>query len=59
MKSLKKIIYSFGYLGFVPKCPGTFGTLGGVVIWFFVAGNIFLAWHCVLDRFVFWIMECE
>ena len=43
MKSLKKIIYSFGYLGFVPKCPGTFGTLGGVVIWVFVAGNIF--WH--------------
>lgn len=36
MQKLIKFIASFFYLGYVPQVPGTFGSLGGVVLYLLV-----------------------
>lgn len=37
-KLFLKILASFFGLGYLPKSPGTFGTLGGVLIWYLMWG---------------------
>ncbi len=47
MKFFKLGIVSFGYLGLMPVAPGTFGTLGGVLIAWALAKN---------DYFGLWVL---
>ena len=45
MSRLKLGIVSFGYLGCAPFAPGTFGTLGGVLIaWLLRDSELYLPW---------------
>ncbi|MBN1914112.1 MAG: phosphatidylglycerophosphatase A [Candidatus Omnitrophica bacterium] len=37
---LIKTIVSFFYLGHIPFIPGTFGSLGGIIVYYLVKGNL-------------------
>ncbi|MDD5595054.1 MAG: phosphatidylglycerophosphatase A [Candidatus Omnitrophica bacterium] len=39
--SLVKLLASFFYLGFLPVMPGTFGSLGGLLLFFLVSKDLF------------------
>ena len=41
MKQLNDVLATWGYLGRIPKAPGTWGTLGGLLFIYL----IFLNWH--------------
>lgn len=41
-KKFIKIIATFFYIGYLPLMPGTWGSLGGVLIYFLVRHNIYL-----------------
>jgi phosphatidylglycerophosphatase A len=36
MTFINKLISTFFYVGFLPKLPGTFGTLAGAILYFFI-----------------------
>lgn len=40
--NLIKLIASFFYIGYLPAIPGTFGSLAGVLIYFFLVSRIWL-----------------
>lgn len=42
MKTVVKMLSSFFYLGYVPKIPGFFGSLGGLLFYFMVRHNFVL-----------------
>ncbi len=49
MNRLKLAFVSFGFLGCLPKAPGTFGTLGGVLIAWLLAGTQnYLLWSMLV-----------
>ncbi len=47
MSLLKRGIVTFGFLGLAPFAPGTFGTLGGVLIAWLLAGT---------ERYLLWVL---
>ena len=56
MKLLKLGIVSCGFLGCSPVAPGTFGTLGGVVIaWALIGTEPYLLWLLVASALVYLI----
>lgn len=42
MKTVVKMLSSFFYLGYVPRIPGFFGSLGGLLFYFMVKHNLAL-----------------
>ena len=36
MNFVNKLISTFFYMGFLPKLPGTFGTLGGAILYYYL-----------------------
>jgi len=45
VNQLKRLACSFGGLGLIPVAPGTFGTLGGVLIaWMLAGADTYLLW---------------
>ena len=41
MKSLSYLISTFFYLGKLPKAPGTWGSLGALLVWSFIPESLF------------------
>ena len=36
MTYISRLLASFLYTGFIPKAPGTWGSLAGLIIWWFI-----------------------
>ena len=47
---IKKLITTFLYIGYLPLIPGTFGSLAGLLIYYFLKGNfyILILFHCLI-----------
>lgn len=43
-----KIITTFFYVGYLPFIPGTFGSLAGIILFYFVKNNIFVHLSVIL-----------
>ena len=39
MEKVIKVISSLLYIGYIPIAPGSFGSLGGVAVWYLTRGN--------------------
>jgi len=55
---LIKITCSFYFLGYLPLIPGTFGSLGGVILFFAVGGNLLIYGITILTLIVMGIPLC-
>jgi phosphatidylglycerophosphatase A len=54
VNTLRLAIATFGFLGLAPVAPGTFGTLGGVVIaWALAGSSQFLLWTLLAAAFCY------
>jgi phosphatidylglycerophosphatase A len=40
LKALVRILSTFFYVGYLPLIPGTFGSLAGIFLYYFVRGNL-------------------
>jgi phosphatidylglycerophosphatase A len=55
---LFKIIATFFYVGYLPFVPGTFGSIAGLALYFFIKGNGFLYLAAVLIIGVLGFISC-
>ncbi|MBN1526758.1 MAG: phosphatidylglycerophosphatase A [Candidatus Omnitrophica bacterium] len=60
MQKLVKFITSFFYLGHSPITPGTFGSLGGVAVYYLVRSNVILYAFTIFFLFMLgWLFTAE
>ena len=47
MMFFNKLVSTFFYVGFLPKLPGTFGTLAGAILYFFI-NSVYYPTHTIM-----------
>ena len=59
MKSLSNLISTFFYLGKLPKAPGTWGSLGALLIWSLIPETIFFRVVLLSITLILGFIACE
>jgi phosphatidylglycerophosphatase A len=59
MKSLSNLISTFFYLGKLPKAPGTWGSLGALLVWSLIPETIFFRSIILLITLIIGFIACE
>lgn len=59
MKSLSNLISTFFYLGGLPKAPGTWGSLGALLIWSLIPETIFFRVVLLSITLILGFIACE
>lgn len=59
MKSLSNLISTFFYLGELPKAPGTWGSLGALLIWSLIPETIFFRVVLLSITLILGFIACE
>jgi len=59
MKSLYNLISTFFYLGRLPKAPGTWGSLGALVVWSLIPESIVIRVGFLLMALIVGFIACE
>ena len=59
MNVLSNLISTFFYLGLLPKAPGTWGSLGALMVWYFVPEDIFTRFIIITITFLVGFKSCE
>jgi phosphatidylglycerophosphatase A len=55
---LSKLVATFFYVGYLPFVPGTFGSIAGLALYFFLKGNNFLYLSAVLVIMLIGFVTC-
>ena len=59
MKSLSYLISTFFYLGKLPKAPGTWGSLGALLVWSFIPESLFFRFILLSLTLIIGFIACE
>ncbi len=59
MKSLSYLISTFFYLGKLPKAPGTWGSLGALLVWSFIPESLFFRIILLSLTLIIGFIACE
>ncbi|MBC8311118.1 MAG: phosphatidylglycerophosphatase A [Candidatus Marinimicrobia bacterium] len=59
MKSLSNLISTFFFLGKLPKAPGTWGSLGALLVWSLIPETIFFRSIILLITLIVGFIACE
>ncbi len=59
MKSLSYLISTFFYLGKLPKAPGTWGSLGALLVWSFIPESLFFRFILISLTLIIGFIACE
>ena len=59
MKPLSYLISTFFYLGKLPKAPGTWGSLGALLVWSFIPESLFFRFILISLTLIIGFIACE
>ena len=59
MKPLSYLISTFFYLGKLPKAPGTWGSLGALLVWSFIPESLFFRFILLSLTLIIGFIACE
>ena len=59
MKPLSYLISTFFYLGKLPKAPGTWGSLGALLVWSFIPESLFFRFILLSLTLIVGFIACE
>ena len=59
MKHLSYLISTFFYLGKLPKAPGTWGSLGALLVWSFIPESLFFRFILLSLTLIIGFIACE
>ena len=59
MKPLSYLISTFFYLGKLPKAPGTWGSLGALLVWSFIPESLFIRFILLSLTLIIGFIACE
>lgn len=59
MKPLSYLISTFLYLGKLPKAPGTWGSLGALLVWSFIPESLFFRFILLSLTLIIGFIACE